>query len=246
METNKLEIMKETPSYERSRKSSRNKELDLVMCNNCTKMLLKSSLVKHRRICSSKSYGIDLPMLRKTIPIALTDEFKRYVIGTMRNDEIGLKCKEDHSILLFGCRLYDKVKKSNNISGTRKDVRTKMRMLSHLHSHFLKGEEDDENIKIERIFGNMKDIFITRNFDALKKGIELYTGDDDNNMKPGLKTNLQHLLTKAAKTFRGQALTDGKDSEAKIFEQFLSVLGLWKVKCSFKLKILAEVLYLLK
>ena len=40
----------------------------------------------------------------------MCDGFKKHIIATMRNDEIGMKCKKDQPILLFGLCLFDKVK----------------------------------------------------------------------------------------------------------------------------------------
>ena len=221
--TNKREIVKKIPQYERSRKGKTDE--DLVMCNGCKEFVLKSSLPKHRRTCNGneRSFAIDLPLLKKEIPHELSEAFKKHILASLRNDEVGLKCKDDHAVLLFGVRLYDKVKRCQNIIGARRDVRSKMRMLVHLYIHFM-------NQKPTKIcFENAKDMFHSNNFESLKKAIKSYTSPDEEEIKAGLKNNLQFVLIKAAKIFKGQALTDSRKEEAMIFEDFLGVLELWKV-----------------
>lgn len=195
-QTNKKEIGKQIPHYERSRKGKTNE--DLVMCNGYKEFVLKGSLSKHRRTCYGKerSFAIGLPMLKNEIPQELSEAFKKHILATLRNDEVGLKCKNDHAVLLFGLRLYDKVNRCHNIVGARRDVRSKMRMLVHLYLQFL-------NHKLTKIcFGNAKDMFHTNNFEALTKAIASYTSAEEN-IKAGLKNNLQFILIKAAKIFKG-------------------------------------------
>lgn len=143
----------------------------------------------------------------------------------MRNDSIGSKCKKDQAILLFGYRLYDKVKKrDDNVVGCRKDVRTKMRMLAHLHTYFLQNSKEDVNFK----FNNIKDMFDTDHFQCLWTAIDDYTSREDNNIKPALKANLQFVLVKAANIFKGTAYTERNNSEAELYDRFHSVLKHWQ------------------
>jgi len=95
----------------------------------------------------------------------------------MRNYDVGLKCKSDHAILWLGFRMYDKSnKRDDNVMGCRKDVRTKMRILAHVHSVF----EDickDKTVKLP--FKNTKDMFVSDNFNILREAINVYTAKDD-------------------------------------------------------------------
>ena len=75
-------------------------------------------------------------MLKKEIPHELSEAFKKHILATLRNDEVGLKCKEDHAVLLIGIRMYGKFRRCQNIIGARRDVRSKMRMLVQLYIHF--------------------------------------------------------------------------------------------------------------
>ena len=111
--------------------------------------------------------------------------------------------------------------------GCRKDVRTKMRTLAHLHTVF-KDRCKDKRAKLP--FNNIKDMFLGENFDILRESINLYTSKDEVNVKAGLKTNLQFLLINAAKIFKATAFTEGKDNEANVFDRFFSIMKLWQVR----------------
>lgn len=166
-----------------------------------------------------------MPLLKKS-DLELSDEYKAHIISTMRNDSIGMKCKKDQSILLFGFRLYDKVKRrDDNIVGARKDVRTKMRCLGHLHNIFV-----TETYPVKQVYNNMKDLFVIKKFDMLKRAITLYTRDPEEGIfKSGLQVNLQYLLIKAAKILKANALTEDVGEEVVMFDQFMTVLNVWKV-----------------
>ena len=226
MKTNLEEIGKENPEFETDRRQY--KQSESVVCSGCNRYLLKSSLAKHRTTCigeGPKTYAIEIPLLKRS-DVELTDDFKAHIISTMRNDSIGLKCKNDQSILLFGFRLYDKVKRrDDNIAGSRKDVQTKMRGLAHLHHIFV-----TETKPIKQAYNDTKDLFVIKNFEMLKNAITLYTRDPEGeDFKSGLQVNLQYLLIKAAKIFKAHALTEDKDEEIKMFDQFLTALNVWKV-----------------
>lgn len=219
------EIGKEKPTIVKSRKSVIKELSQLNMCNVCKVFIERTSMARHRRTCTPKeSFGIDLLLLKKS-EIGLTEEFKKHVLCTIRNDKMGLKCKRDEGVLLFGFRLYDKSKKrDDNIMGCRKDVRSQMRILAHLHAFFV-----ENNTEKRIIYDNIKDMFLIVNFDSLRVAVDSYTTNDDESIKAGLKTNLQFVLIKAAKIFRATALTNGNKQEADGFGDFLSVLNLWKV-----------------
>ena len=229
LKTNLDEIGKDNPVFETDRKQ--NKTVASVVCSGCNKYLYKSSLAKHRKTCigeGPKTYGIEIPFLKRS-DLGITDDFKAQIVSTMRNDSIGMKCKKDDSILLFGFRLFDKVKRrDDNIMGSRKDIRTKMRGLAHLHHVFVTDTKPPK-----QFFNSVKDLFIIKNFEVLKSAINIYTTDSSSeSFKSGLKVNLQYLLIKAARVFMANALTEEKDEEVKMFDQFLTLLNVWKVDMS--------------
>ena len=88
---------------------------------------------------------------------------------------------------MFGYRLSDKVKKrDDNVVGVRKDVRTKMRVLAHLHEHFISLKASETIL----VFENIKDMFNIEHFELLKEAIEAYTTTETKVIKPALKRNL--------------------------------------------------------
>ena len=218
------EMGKDSPVYERRRQC--NSSTGLVMCNGCKMFLQSANLSTHKVTCCvrKRAYPIDISLFKNT-SLELSEEFKKNVLGTLRGDSIGMKCRQDQAILLFGFRLYDKVKKrDDNIMGCRKDVRTKMRVLAHLNTYFLEKYE-----KTNLSYNNIKDMFNTDNFEILKEAIEGYTTKENNSIKSALKTNLQFILVKAANIFKATAITDKNDPEANMFERFQCVLKLWQV-----------------
>ena len=81
----------------------------------------------------------------------------------------------------------------------------------------------------KNLFGNIKDLFDVDNFTVLKKAIDMYTSTESNQMKSGLKVNLQFLLIKAAKIFKATAITESNMKETEIFDRFLCVFNISKV-----------------
>ena len=225
LKANLEEAGKENPHFQRNRECDNDQPP--VYCSGCQKSLSAKCFERHKQSClSNKPFRLDWELVQKAPNFEMCDQFKKYVIGTMRNDTIGMMCKQDEATLLFGVRLYDKVRKrDDNIMGTRKDVRAKMRSLTHLHSVFLSLTSNTK-----KLFNNVKDIFIVENFENLKKAIETYTSAGENNkIKSGLKVNLQFLLIKAAKIFKATAITEDCPNESAIFDNFLCVFDLWKV-----------------
>ena len=221
------EMVKDDTVYERKRQCSNKKERRLVMCNGCKTFLNSCNLSNHRKYCSArkKSYPVDLSLFAKP-SVELSEQFKKNVLGTLRGDSIGIECRKDQAILLFGYRLYDKIKKKDdNVMGCRKDVRTKMRVLARLHNCFLAQKTNETKL----IFKNVKDMFNIDNFEQLRHAIYAYTITDDKKIKASLKTNLQFILVKAANIFKATAYVEKKEAEGKMFEQFQSVLNLWQV-----------------
>ena len=223
---NLKESGKKHPNFVKNRKSANCTEDVPIMCNTCKKFISKKSFKRHSRSCctSEKSFPVEIQFLQPGNVLKISDAFKRDILCSMYTDTIGLICKRDQAILLFGLRLYDKIKKrDDNKVGSRKDIRAKMRTLGHLLKVFNEKEPTT-------IFGNVKDLFLMDNFDQLKEAIEEYTYDiQKDKVKAGLKINLQHLLIKAAKVFEATAYVEKKEEESRIFEKFQTVINVWQV-----------------
>lgn len=167
--TNVEEAGKNNPIYERCRKSC--KQTSLVMCGECKIFITQTAMFNHQKICSGKEKCIDIRLL-STPTEETSDSFKKNVIGTMRNDTIGILCKKDRTILLYGYWSFQKVKRSHNVVGARDSVRKEMRYLGHCYHFFLQSEPK------KLIFNTCKDMFLIENFAALKEAIDTTVGKE--------------------------------------------------------------------
>jgi len=189
------------------------------MCANCKTFLQRESMARHSKICSLEKSYIEVKLISKPT-IETSDAFKRYVIASLRNDDVGIICKTDPTILLVAYWAYQKVKKNDNEIGSSDSVRKDMRLLASLYKYFLA-------CKPNTFFDNCKDIFDLRNFGYFREAITNYCGEGSD-LKSGLKHNLLYVIISAAKTLKAVAYTEDRNDEAASIEKFLSVLNLWK------------------
>ena len=222
LQTNKNEAGKAKPKFERMRKSkSETKPGDLVMCSDCNIFIKRSAMAQHKRNCSpSSSFFVD-PRLLSQPTTETSDDFKAYILATLRNDDIGILCKTDPTILTVGYWEFQKLKKNDNKLGSRESVRKDMRYLAHLYSHFQKLNPE------KKFYNNCKDMFLIENFSMLSKAINMYC-TDGTTLKAGLKHGLQYALISSVKILKAVAFTKNQEDEAKQLEKFQSVFKLWE------------------
>ena len=134
LKTNIEEAGKDNPNFERIRQS---KSASLVMCGNCCVFITPAALFNHKIICNGIKKAIDVRLLAKPT-VETSEDLKKNVIATLRNDIIGLLCKTDRTILLCGYWSYQKTKKSNNKIGARDSIWKEMRFPGHCYTHFIK------------------------------------------------------------------------------------------------------------
>ena len=111
LKINLEEAGKKEPVFERFRPGK--SQDSLIMCSVCKVFIERSGMSKHRLRCFSSS-AVDVRLL-ETPTVELSDEFKENVLGTLRNDSIGIICKKDNAILTVGYWLFQKVKKNDNL-----------------------------------------------------------------------------------------------------------------------------------
>ena len=82
---------------------------NLVMCSECRGFFCKSYKARHQRFCGQDKFLIVpiLPVKKLAALEELPEDFKKNVLGTMLNDNVGTKVKGDKVILLLGWRLYN-------------------------------------------------------------------------------------------------------------------------------------------
>ena len=221
MQTNIEESGKAHPKFERMRKTKdQEKEGALVMCYECNIFIKRSGMAKHKRSCSGSCF-MDSRLLISSPTTETSTDFKSHILATLRNDDIGIKCKTDPTILTAGYWSYQRLKKNDNKVGSRDAVRKDMRYLAHCYYHFLRLNPSTQ------LYSNSKDMFLIQNFSTLAKAIESYCSDGDD-LKPGLKHGLQYAIISAVKILKAVAFTKGSDDEASQLEKFQSVFKLWE------------------
>ena len=74
------------------------------ICSNCNLFFAKRSYYCHRKRCGAVGSIMRVPVLQKTFP----DEQQEYLVmlNKFRQDEIGLLCRNDKYIRLFGSSLF--------------------------------------------------------------------------------------------------------------------------------------------
>lgn len=174
--TNRLECTKENPNFGRKRSSTSSKR-KTVMCSNCKTVLLSKNLARHKRSCTDavQIKGVEVFSLNLE---DFTDEFKTRVLGTLRNDAIGIACRKDHGVLLFGLYRFNRIKrKLDKAMEIRTSVRNEMRRLTTLYMIFkaLKAP-------IQRYF-NVVDMFNKENFACLKSAVSQMTTKEGSEIK---------------------------------------------------------------
>ena len=212
------ETAKTNPSYQKERKFNGN-ELP-IMCSTCQAFISKRSISRHAKSCN-KSFKIDLPILSSP-DTQFSDNFKKHILSTIRNDEIGTLVKTDRALLLFGSNDFQKsLKNPQKVFSTRVSVRRNMRELAKLYTIFLK-----QSPKV--VFVNAKDMFTVQNFDHLRESIKIYGQKGENDIKGGAKVNLQYTIINAAKCFKAYAHVGEDEESVSIFERFLTTFKIFE------------------
>ena len=84
------------------------------MCSTCKGFYEKKSFFSHRSKCRKlfKAPVVELPIdLLNNSYTDVSEEFTTKVLATMINDEIGFLCRKDQFLLIFGNRLFIKIKR---------------------------------------------------------------------------------------------------------------------------------------
>ena len=206
------EIRKDAPSYQSQRKPL---TANLIFCSACKITIQSSSMARHKQLCKPNAFKIPLKSLTYDSIPHLSDNFKKHILLTMRNDNVGSKCKEDSAILLYGSREFEKsLKNPDKIYSVRTSVRRNMREVAKVYLIFL-------NLNPTKYFDNFKDLFLPENFHLLRKAITSYSEKDDNQgIKSGSKTHLQYMIVNAVKVFRADSHLNNKSKKPNYSKDF--------------------------
>lgn len=231
LKANKEQAKTKNPVYQQERRSETGSG-KLVMCSNCNGFFNRKFFSRHLKFCLKETCQatVSVPLhLLSHFEDSNSDGFLHEVLCKLREDEIGLKCREDSVICFIGKRLWTQSKrKADKKNEVRKGVMTSMRRLSALYLLFLKQQEELGVVKQRE--GNVADMFIRANFTHLEQAVIEYTtkgfGNSTDDLKHGLKTAIYCLIKKACKLIKGMYLIDDEDDKASDVDKFIDVFEL--------------------
>lgn len=220
LKANIEEAGKQNPQFETIRKTKNPmKPNDIVMCSDCNIFIKKTGMGAHKRHCNPTVFYVH-PKLLSTPDTQTSDEYKAHVLATLRNDDAGILCKTDPTILTYGYWKFQKTRHNDNKIGTRESVRKNMRFLANLFCHFKRCFPG--NVEL-----NCRDMFNSENFYSLLESLDTYCSEGDN-LKAGLKHGVQYALISAANILKAVAFTNNQEKEAAMYGKFLDVFKLWE------------------
>jgi hypothetical protein len=218
---NKGQMKLDEPAYQREQKGAADE--NLILCGSCSGFFAKSYFWRHRKRChasASRNLAVPLALLKSTADVNLSDEFKQEILSKFAQDECGKLCTNDETLMLVGQRMFSKInKKKDKKTEVRKSVMTDMRRLASLFLAFKNATR--ESLHVEA--ADIRDMFVRRNFNALKEAVETYTSTADG-VKHGLKYGLYYLIKNAAKIIKSSMLIADEDDKAAEIDKFVLVL----------------------
>ena len=202
---------------------------NVLYCSKCYTFVSKQYFHRHRRLCYSNETSVTAPEGIPSVFCCVTEiseEFKKEILISLYQDEVGKICTSDKLILGFGCREFNNMQQKKDKKDEKKaSLRTDMRILGRLYKRF---EEICTEKKIE--CDSSADMFERKNFKSLEATIIDLCARGDGGSKAGLKLSIGYLLKKVSKYIHGECLITGKEDEALQIERFLAVLNFhWKL-----------------
>ena len=87
---------------------------DIVMCTSCKGFYARTFYSRHSRHCLDSCPPVPvLPrQLKEKCDFGVSQEFKECILNVMRNDEVGMLCKSDETIITVGSYLFEKIKRN--------------------------------------------------------------------------------------------------------------------------------------
>jgi len=145
--------------------------------------------------------------------------------GAFKDDDAGILCRSDDTLIMFGRKLFDKLKrKKDKVDEVKKSVMASMRSIAHLYMQF----------KARCLAAvpavtctSIPCMLVRRNFECLSGAIDDYTtSTTTNETKAGLKISLYYLIKRLCKIVKGQYLIEEDDENASAIDKFVDVLDL--------------------
>uniref|UniRef100_A0A7M6DJE2 SET domain-containing protein n=4 Tax=Clytia hemisphaerica TaxID=252671 RepID=A0A7M6DJE2_9CNID len=217
---NQQEMTQENPNYMRERipKISATNVNNIVICSECKGTYSKGFKSRHQIECGKTGGRIMIPMVpvKDMVITEYPPEFKE-VINKMKIDEISSLAKTDPFILVVGARIFNGNKcKEEKIQEVNRRVRSSMRLLSRLL------------LKFNESFGSEKtlsSLFDRENLKHLRFAIDALSENEDE-VKAGLKVQIQNVIKLAAKTLEAHFLVEAKKELSEMVCEFMKVFHL--------------------
>jgi len=199
-----------------------------VVCDGCSGIFKRHWFSAHKKRCCQELSFQPKAVVTSVFfsEFKVSDDFKKDILSSFSNDEVGKLCRENEALVMIGWKLYLKVKaRKDKKVEVKRSVMTDMRRLANLFCHFRKLSQDPQQVDVS-------DMFRRQNFDILEKACMEYTtnhnADSDNRDKCGLQLAVYYLLMKAAKILKVLYLIRNNDPKATETAEFIDVLNFSK------------------
>lgn len=178
---------------------------EYLPCNYCLGFYLKHDLYRHVSTCALREEAIpkgtrhqsnSVFLLPSTASQTSALDFQHDVLADMTVDEVSLCARNDHLIISFGEKQYQKHKA---LSHMRQYVRTKMRELARF---LIKAREEENSIQ------TLSDCISPAKFKTTVRAVRSLCGIDTGKSAtiPSLALKIGHSLSKCANILLSQAL----------------------------------------
>ena len=187
-----------------------------VLCSGCKGFYSKRRIKRHKKQFCSRSANISPKTIYfKKIPTTSVDpKFQEDILNHFREDDIGMICVKDQTIIRFGVSLWLK----NSKKMERKGVMAEMRRLGKILMK-MRSLANDETLKGENIFER-------DHFPSLKEAIIALTTYDNGEMKYGERISMGYTLIKGQKVQLGHMVVVKDEKGEKEVERFGRCLNL--------------------
>ena len=218
---------------------------DYVPCKYCLRFFVKGELWKHVVSCNFRQDNIDesyqgkdiikagklllYGAMQNTMSGELVDEFYRYIILSMQNDEVTRRAQQDQSIVSLGKTMFEKLGLAR-----ASDVRYKMRLMSRLKMEIVKSVMPAQN-------DSLSDYIKPQNFNKILEATRVLCGKSDEKTlngvnkidKPEVAKKIGHMLKKVSALKIGASIRERDSTMRKDAEDFMVLFNMeWTDKIS--------------
>jgi len=148
-----------------------------VVCDTCCRIFNRHWFSSHKQNCQAQGGGESRPVTASGFfsSCDVSEDFKKEIPSKFVNDEVGKLCQQDDTIVMVGCKLFQKLKsRKDKKVEVRRSVMTDMRRLGHVFTHF-HFHFHDVLQKHNQVTATVPDMFKQENLDILEEACANYT-----------------------------------------------------------------------